>query len=92
MAVQLDTQSESLIRQKVASGRYQDEAAVVREALDALEERERLHRLRELVADGLASAEQGELIELTAELMDELSREADESDRLGQEPNPDVCP
>lgn len=92
MAVQLDTASESLIRQKVASGRYGDEADVIRAALDALEERERLQRLRGLVAEGFASAEHGELVELTPELLDELAREADEMIRLGKKPNPDVCP
>jgi putative addiction module CopG family antidote len=92
MAVQLDRESESLIQQKVASGRYRDAAAVIREALEALEERERLHQLRALVADGFASAEDGELFELTPELMAELAREGDELDRVGQPPNPDVCP
>lgn len=92
MSVQLDRASEALIREKVASGRYRDSAAVIREALAALDERDRFQRLRDLVADGFASAERGELIELTPELMEELAREADEMDRLGQPPNPDVCP
>lgn len=92
MIVQLDTASESLIREKVASGRYGDEAEVIRAALDALEEREQFQRLRGLVAEGFASAEGGDLVELTPELMDELAREADEMERLGRQPNPAVCP
>jgi len=92
MTVQLDTASESLIRRKVASGRYGDEAEGIRAALDALEDRERFHRLRALVAEGFASAEGGEPVELTPGLMHELTREADEMERLGRQPNPDVCP
>ena len=92
MTVQPDTASEALIRQKVASGQYSDAAEVIRAALDALEERERFQRLRGLIAEGFASAERGELVELTPELMDELAREADEMTRLGTRPNPDVCP
>ena len=92
MAMQLDTEAESVIREKVASGRYPDAATVIREALAALEERERLHRLRALVADGFASAERGALTELTPEHMEEPTRPADESERLGRQPNPDVCP
>jgi putative addiction module CopG family antidote len=92
MIVQLDVESEDLIQQKVASGRYHDAAAVIREALDALEERERLQRLRNLVAEGFASAERGDLVELTPQLMEELIREGEEMDRLGQPLDPDVCP
>ena len=92
MNVQLDRETEALVRAKVASGRYGGDADVIRAALRALDDRERLERLRVLVADGFAPAERGELIELTDEHMDELSREADEMVRLGKQPNPDVCP
>jgi len=92
MTVQLEVESADLIQQKVASGRYRDAAAVIREALDALEERERLQRLRALVADGFASAEEGDLVELTPELMEEPVPEGEELDRLGQPIDPDVCP
>lgn len=91
-SVELDSESESAIRQKVAGGRYGDAATVIREALETLEERERQLRLRALVLEGFASAEHGELTELTPELMEELAREADEMERLGRQPNPDVCP
>ena len=66
--------------------------AVNREALRALDDRERLERLRVLVGEGFAQAERGELIELTGERMDELTRMAEEMVRLGTQSNPDVCP
>ena len=92
MAVQLDIESEALIREKVASGRYLDAAEVVREALRALEERERLEQLRIKVAAGFAQAERGELIDYTPELREELIQSALRRAQAGEKPNPDVCP
>jgi hypothetical protein len=40
----------------------------------------------------LAEIERGEGYEWTPELMEEISREADEQIRLGRLPKPDVCP
>jgi hypothetical protein len=48
---------------------------------------------QQLTRDGtLAELERGEGIELTPEVMEEISREADELIRLGVLPKPDVCP
>jgi putative addiction module CopG family antidote len=92
MVFEIDTASERLIRERVASGRYRDTAEVVREALDALAEREQLKRLRALVLEGFESAKNGEMVELTAELMEDLACEASERTRLGLRPDPNVCP
>jgi putative addiction module CopG family antidote len=92
MTVQLDAESEVLIHEKVASGRYRDAAEVVREALRALDERERFEQLRGKVAAGFAQADRGDLIDYTAELRDELIRSALRRAQAGEQPNPDVCP
>jgi hypothetical protein len=44
--------------------------------------------LRALIVEG----EEGEGVPWTPELMKQLSREADERYRRGEQPNPDVCP
>ena len=92
MAIQVPADLEAAIRQKVASGHYDDPAAVVRDALRALEERDRLRSLRASVAEGFAAIERGEGVELTPEVMAEIGREAEERFQRGEQPHPDVCP
>lgn len=92
MTIQLDTESAVLIREKVASGRYRDAAEVIREALSALDDRDRFEHLRAKVAAGFAQAERGELIDYTPELREELIRSAIRRAQAGEKPNPDVCP
>ena len=92
MTVQLDAESERRIREKVVSGRYRDAAGVVREALQALDERERFGHLRATITAGFAQAERGELIDSTLELRDEASRSALRRVEAGEKPHPDVCP
>jgi len=94
MMMHLPADLHASIRQKIDSGRHRDEAEVIRQALVALEARdeERLERLRTLVAEGIAAVERGEVVEWTPELMDEIEREAEEMDRRGELPDPDVCP
>lgn len=93
MPITVPNDLEERIREKVASGQYDDPSAVIRAALRLLENRDRqLSELRALVADGLASIERGEGIELTPEVWEEIEREAHERYRLGFQPKPDVCP
>lgn len=94
MSVTLTPQLEAMIRQKVESGRYHDATEVIREALDALEarDRERFQRLRAKVAEGFASIERGEVTAWTPALMDELEREAEDLYERGEQPDPDACP
>ena len=94
MAVSLTPDLEELIREKVNSGHYSDSSAVIREALRLLEERDRdkLERLRAAIAVGLEEIARGEGAELTPELWAEIDREADRMLRVGEAPDPDVCP
>jgi len=60
MNVNLSPQLEEMVRQKVASGRYNSASEVVREALRLLDERDqlraaKLERLRLDIQDGLTS-------------------------------------
>ena len=79
---------EAEIQKRVAEGRYPDDAAVMRAAMDALDRQERRRRL----LDALAEADDDETVAYTPELMAEIAREAEEADRLGLPINPDVCP
>jgi putative addiction module CopG family antidote len=83
---------EALIRERVESGRYTDDAAVLDEALRLLEERDRLEYLRALVDEADAAIARGEVIEWTPDFMDRLSREADEANRDGVPVDDHVLP
>ncbi|HEY7032192.1 MAG TPA: type II toxin-antitoxin system ParD family antitoxin [Thermomicrobiales bacterium] len=92
MGVTLTPRAEELIRQKVANGPYQSVDEVIEEALEALDERDRLARLRAAIATGDAQLARGEGIPYTPQLMDEIEREAEEAYQRGEQPRPDVCP
>jgi putative addiction module CopG family antidote len=92
MSVQVAADVEAMIREKVAAGRYDDEDTVLREALRALDERDRLRDLRASLVRAKVQVERGEYVEWSPDFMDELSREADELLARGHEPKPDVCP
>jgi hypothetical protein len=57
-----------------------------------MNEGNRLQRLRESLIEADAEIERGEGVEWSSELMERLSREADEMFRQGMQPDPDVCP
>ena len=89
MSIELTPRAEALIRQKVQSGLYPSIEAAIDAAIELLDERDRrLQRLRAAIAEG----EEGEAIPWTPELMDQLSREAEEMQRRGEMPDPEVCP
>ena len=92
MNVSLTPQLEALIRQKVASGRYKNPSEVIREALQLLEEKERLELLRNAIAIGDAELERGEGILWTMDTMRQLRSEAEEEDRQGLPISDDVQP
>jgi putative addiction module CopG family antidote len=87
MSIWIPADIENEIRRKIASGRYRDDADVLRAAMQALDALDRREQLRAALAEG----EQGEGIPYSAELMDEIVREADEADRQGLPLNPDIC-
>jgi antitoxin ParD1/3/4 len=88
MNVSLTPQFEAFIQVKIESGRYKNAREVVEEGLRLLEERDRVQRLREALAEG----EKGDAIPFTPELVAQLKREAARMAREGKQPNPDVCP
>jgi antitoxin ParD1/3/4 len=66
--VNLTPELEALVQRKVASGLYNNQSEVVREALRLLAEQDRLReahadKLRAALAAGLAQADRGELID-----------------------------
>ena len=90
MSVTLTPRAESLIRQKIAAGPYRSADEVIEEALQALDERDRLARLRAAIAIGDAKLARSEVIPYTSELMDEIEREAEEAFQRGEQPRADV--
>ena len=92
MSIQLSPRTEALIREQVDSGRYATADQVIDEAPQALDERDRLRRLRASLIEAEAEVERGEGVEWTPALMEQLRQEADELYRRGIAPDPDVCP
>lgn len=89
MPIQLTPKNEALIREKVESGLYDNAEAAMDTALQLLDAHDRkLQRLREAIAEG----EKGVAVPWTPELMEQILRNADERQRRGEKPNPDVCP
>ena len=82
MSIRLAPRVEALIQQKLDNGSYRSADDVVEDALLALDEREQSHllRLRVMVQDGFES---GDGIPVTAELLDEIEREAEAAYRRG---------
>src|SRR3954447_10024768 len=93
MAIQLAPDIEASIRQRLEDGNFRNENDVVREAMHLLELREyRRKRLQASVMENLAALERGEGVDLTNELVDVLTQEAENELRRGIGPKPDVCP
>jgi antitoxin ParD1/3/4 len=88
----IPTEMEDLIREKIDSGEYSSPIELVQEGLRLLGERDKLRRLREMIAVGDAQIARGEAIEWTQDSMERLIREADEEDRLGLPISGDVQP
>jgi len=81
MNVNLTPDLERLVQEKVASGLYNNQSEVVREALRLLADQDRLREahlehLRKALAEGLAQADRGELLdgEVVVEEMREFLR------------------
>ncbi|HEX3302925.1 MAG TPA: type II toxin-antitoxin system ParD family antitoxin, partial [Thermomicrobiales bacterium] len=65
MNIYLGKHFEEFIRKQVESGRYANASEVVREALRLYEDNEiKLERLRAKIAEGMASIERGNVIEI----------------------------
>jgi putative addiction module CopG family antidote len=83
---------EAMIREFVSAGRYDDADQVLREALQALDERDQLRVLRAPLIRANEQIDRGEFVEWTPDFMDMLSREADEPIAREHRPKRDVCP
>ena len=93
MNVSLTPQLEALIREKVASGRYNNASEVVRDALRQMEERDRrLEALRTAIAVGDEQIARGEVVEWTPELRAEIMERAKAAAMAGKRPKADVIP
>lgn len=91
MVVLIAADIERMIQEKIATGQYNDSNDVLREALRVLDNRDRLHRLRESLARAEEDVDRGDYFEWSPTFMDELTREADELAASGYHPKPDVC-
>jgi antitoxin ParD1/3/4 len=89
MSIELPPRIAAMLQEKVDSGLYASADEAIEAAVRLLDEHDRrLQRLRAAIAEG----EEGEAIPWTPELMEQLSREAEEMARQGLKPHPDVCP
>lgn len=92
MTISLTPSQESLIREKVDTGRYADPTEVVDQALHLLDERDRLDRLRAALEVGNEQIRRGQVVRWSPELLQQMIQRSEEKARLGIAPNPDVCP
>ena len=94
MHVNLTPQLEAMVREKVASGLYNNASEVIREALRIMEEHERLRReaLKAALAIGQAQLDRGEGIDYTTASLDMIKRNAARKLEAGRKPKADVLP
>ena len=92
MVIQLSPETAARVREFVDRGGYDDPEAVLDEALHALEERDKLARLRELILVAEEQAARGQVKEWTPDSLNRLKREAAEDDRLGRPYKDEVIP
>lgn len=92
MTITLTPNFQAIVDQKIASGEFADESAVVEEALLLLEQRDQLQRLRESLALADEQIERGEWVEFTPELLERLSEEAHQNMLQGRPISLDVQP
>jgi antitoxin ParD1/3/4 len=89
MNVELDSRTEELIKEKVASGRFSNASEVVREAIRRMEEEEHYEALRAAIAAGYEEAERGDLVPLD---MKAAISASEENSRRGHKVSPLVTP
>ena len=92
MSVRVAPDLEAMIRERVTAGQYDDENEVLRQALRARDERDRLRDLRASLVRANEQVERGEYTEWSPALTEQLSQEADKLAAQGHRPKPDVCP
>lgn len=85
MEVKLTPTAEEALSEVLASGRYENEADVVEQAILLIKLRDWEDELKASIQEGFAAIERGEGFELNDELWEELYREGDELDRIEEE-------
>ena len=85
MSVTLSPELEAIIRDKVERGLYASPDEAIAAAVRLLDDHDRrLGWLRAELAIGEEQEKRGDLIDFTPELLDQLSREAEENARQGK--------
>lgn len=92
MSVTLTPHLEALVRKKVDTGLYRDADEVLSEALQLLDQRDQLQRLRASIAEADEQIERGEGVPFTPERFEQIKLNAQRKYETGHQPNPDVCP
>jgi putative addiction module CopG family antidote len=92
MAITLNPQTEAEIKRLMETGHFTDASDVVGQALRALEDQEKLTRLRTMLAEADAQIARGEVVDWTPDLMDRLKREAAANVRAGRPIKDEVKP
>ncbi len=92
MHVTVRPELETFIRSQVDSGKYEDADQVVNQAIQLLQDHEKLLYMRASIAEAEAEVARGEFVEWTPDFWDKLQEEADEADRLGLPISSDVLP
>lgn len=92
MDVTLSPETEAMVRQKVADGRFASADEVIEAAVTLLEAHDRFERLRASLIEAEEQMRAGKTLEWTTELRQRLRAEAAEMVRQGIPPDPDVCP
>lgn len=83
MIVDLTPQLEAFVREKVDTGRYGDAREVIEDALQLLENRDRIERLQLAIASADAQFANGEYTVWTEHSMQRVLEEAEEEERRG---------
>jgi putative addiction module CopG family antidote len=83
MAMTLSPQIAEEIRELLDTGKYSDANEVLAEAIRLLKDRDDREEILALIQAGLDDFERGDYFEWGLDSMAEISREADEEDRLG---------
>lgn len=93
MATRFSSNLEERIALLIESGQVANTEELVETAVRFYEQRHRqIEWLRNAIAESDAAIDRGECAEYSDELMDRLSREADEEFERGYQPSPDVRP
>ena len=92
MEITLTPESEAVVRQKVADGRFASAAEVVEAAVRLLDTRDRYEYLRGLIVAAEQDVQDGKIVEWTPELHRQWRREAEERAHEDFPLDPDVCP